>query len=209
MSFPGNHRLTREFLVRNTRFKIGRFTYGFETLTLVDFDSVSSVSFGSFCSIASHSTIFVADHRATHRPTAISTYPFGELFQDDLGATPELPPEELNSTKDGTISVGNDVWLGRGITILPGIRIGDGAIVSANSHVTKNVEPYAVVGGNSAVHKRFRFDEDIRELLCELRWWELPLEAIRSIKIDLWRAPDAARLRDLIAQFKNAERYVG
>ena len=77
--------------------------------------------------------------------------------------------------------VGNDVWIGQNVTILPGVHIGDGAIIGANSVVAKDVPPYSVVVGNPAEVKKYRFDEDTREFLLKLKWWDKDVEIIRKL----------------------------
>ena len=73
----------------------------------------------------------------------------------------------------GDIVIGNDVWLGRECVIMPGVTIGDGAIVAAYSVVTKDVEPYSVVGGNPAHLIKKRFDDELISLLLQWKWWDL------------------------------------
>ncbi len=77
--------------------------------------------------------------------------------------------------------IGNDVWFGRNCVVMPGVRIGDGAIVAAHSVVTKNVEPYCVVGGNPARFIKKRFDDELIELLLRLRWWDFAPEKLAEI----------------------------
>ena len=74
--------------------------------------------------------------------------------------------------------VGNDVWIGRESVILPGVHIGDGAIVAACSVVTRDVPPYTLAGGNPAREIRKRFDPELTGLLLELRWWDFPPERL-------------------------------
>ncbi len=78
----------------------------------------------------------------------------------------------------GDINVGNDVWIGYNATIMAGVTIGDGAIIATNSTITKDVEPYTIVGGNPAnlIKKRFN-DEKISKLLA-LKWWDWDLDKI-------------------------------
>jgi len=75
-------------------------------------------------------------------------------------------------------NVGNDVWIGFGSTIMPGVTIGDGAIIAAKSIVTKDVDPYTIVGGNPAKPIRQRFDSDKIELLLKLQWWDWSIKKI-------------------------------
>ncbi len=79
---------------------------------------------------------------------------------------------EFFETLDNTTVIGNDVWIGEGVTMANGIRIGDGAIIAANSHVVKDVPPYAIVGGNPAKIIKMRFDDKTVNRLIESRWWE-------------------------------------
>ena len=96
-----------------------------------------------------------------------STYPFNIFGGGWEKATPQI--EQLSLRGDTVI--GNDVWIGQYATILPGVKIGDGAIVAANATVTKDVAPYAIVGGNPAQLIRKRFDEETIETLLRLQWW--------------------------------------
>ena len=76
--------------------------------------------------------------------------------------------------------VGNDVWIGSDVTIMPGVRIGDGALIAAKSVVTRDVRPYAIVGGNPAEERRLRFAPEIVERLLALAWWNWPIERISA-----------------------------
>jgi virginiamycin A acetyltransferase len=78
----------------------------------------------------------------------------------------------------GDTVVGHDVWIGYGATIMPGVQIGNGAIVATKAVVTKDVEPFAIVGGNPAARIRYRFDEPTREALAEIAWWDWSAEKI-------------------------------
>lgn len=80
--------------------------------------------------------------------------------------------------RKGDTVVGNDVWLGRGCVVMPGVKIGDGAVVAAYSVVTRGVAPYTVVGGNPARFIKNRFDAELTELLLRFRWWDLPGEEL-------------------------------
>lgn len=123
---------------------------------------------GRFCSIA-FGTKFIMGP-ANHRIDSITTYPF-HVFG---GAWSEKTPEHFSQLPfKGDIIVGNDVWFGRECVIMPGIKIGDGAIIAAYSVVTKDVEPYSVVGGNPARFIKKRFNNELIELLLRLKWWDL------------------------------------
>lgn len=133
---------------------------------------VHDVSIGKFCSIARD--VLVQEYN--HPINRMSTYYIGKnLFK-------ESSRNELESK--GSIEIGNDVWIGAKVTILSGVSISDGAIVAAGSVVTKDVPPYAIVGGNPAKVIRYRFDENIIEELLKLRWWDWPVDRLnRNQKI--------------------------
>ena len=128
---------------------------------------------GKFCAIASGVRFVMGS--ANHRMCSISTYPF-HVFGGAWEA--HTPPHLSQLPFKGDTVVGNDVWLGRESVVLPGIHIGDGAIVAASSVVTRDVPPYTLVGGNPAREIRKRFDPELTELLLELRWWDLEPEQL-------------------------------
>ena len=132
---------------------------------------------GRFCSIASKTTFLMGP--ANHRTSSVTAYPFAVFG----GEWEEKAPPHLDQLpRKGDIVVGNDVWIGRESVIMPGVKIGDGSIVAAYLVVTKDVPPYSVVGGNPARFLKKRFeDEELIELLLELRWWDLPVEEITNL----------------------------
>lgn len=126
---------------------------------------------GKFCMIASDVTFIMGG--ANHLSTAISAYPFA-IFGNDWQHAMD---GKTYPVKGDTI-VGNDVWIGYKVTIMPGVKIGDGAIIASNATVTKDVAPYSIVGGNPATEIRKRFNEDqIKELLL-LKWWDWEIDKI-------------------------------
>jgi len=94
--------------------------------------------------------------------------------------------------------IGNDVWIGQYVTIMPGVKIGDGAIIAANSTVVKNVEPYSIVGGNPANMIKKRFDDGTIELLLKLQWWDWDEKKIFMNLEKLAFANDIATLTSLL-----------
>ena len=128
---------------------------------------------GKFCALASGVTFIMGP--ANHRTGSISTYPFSVFG----GAWAErTPPHMAQLPFKGDIVVGKDVWIGRNSVILPGVHIGDGAIVAAHSVVSRDVEPYTLAGGNPARMLKRRFDGELTALLLELRWWDFEPEAL-------------------------------
>lgn len=121
---------------------------------------------GKFCAIAEGVRFIM--NGAAHRMNGLTTYPFS-LFG---GGWEKTVPEITDLPYKGDTVLGNDVWLGLNVTVMPGVTIGDGAIVAANSTVVKNVEPYSIVGGNPAKLIRMRFEPDMVEALQRLRWWD-------------------------------------
>lgn len=129
---------------------------------------------GRFCSIACGARFLF--NSANHAMGSLSTYPF-PIFYEAWG----LERGEVASAWDnkGDIVVGNDVWIGYEAVILAGVTIGDGAIIGARAVVTRDVPPYAIVGGVPARIIRRRFPDEVIDRLEEIRWWDWPEERIR------------------------------
>ena len=87
------------------------------------------------------------------------------------------------------VVIGNDVWIGYGVFVLNNVTIGDGAIVAAGAVVTKDVPPYAIVGGVPARIIKYRFPESKVSKLLRLQWWDMPYEEIKN-HLDLFTEPD-------------------
>ena len=128
---------------------------------------------GKFCALAQGTTFIMGP--ANHRTGSASTYPFNAFGGAWTGATPDHMSQ---LPRKGDTVVGNDVWLGRECVVMPGVKIGDGAIVAAYSVVTRDVAPYTVAGGNPARFIKNRFDEELTGLLLRLKWWDLPPEEL-------------------------------
>lgn len=109
---------------------------------------------------------------------SLSTYPFPIFFEEW-----NLPLSEITTAWDnkGDIVIGNDVWIGYEAVIMSGVHIGNGAIIGTRAVVTKDVEPYTIVGGIPAKPIRKRFDKDTILKLESLRWWDLPYEQIKQL----------------------------
>ncbi len=142
---------------------IGRHTYGYYDTTFRVFMHGARIEVGAFCSIGPDVCILAGSEHVT---TRASTFPFEALLFD---------PKASNAGEaidKGVTTIGNDVWIGLGATILSGVVVGDGAVIGAGAVVSKEVAPYAVVAGNPAQVIRFRFDAETRRRLLLLRWWD-------------------------------------
>lgn len=130
---------------------------------------------GKFCSIACGTKFLF--NSANHTLGSLSTYTFPIFFEEW-----ELDPKNVADAWDnkGDIVVGNDVWIGFEAVILSGVKIGDGAIIGARAVVTKDVEPYTIVGGVPARPIRKRFDDKTIEELLRIRWWDQDAEKIKE-----------------------------
>ena len=128
---------------------------------------------GKFCQIAKGVEFIM--NGANHQMNAVSTFPF---FANGWGAP---PPKENDLPLKGDTVIGNDVWIGQNAVILPGVHIGDGAIIGANSVVSKNVEPYEIVAGNPIRTIRKRFDDEMISMLLEFQWWNKPYEEVARL----------------------------
>ena len=121
---------------------------------------------GKFCAIAKG--IEFVMNGANHRMQSVSTYPFNIMG----GGWENFKPTINDLPLKGDTVVGNDVWIGQNVTVMPGVHIGDGAIIAANSVVVKDVPPYCVAGGNPCRVIRQRFDEELIFYLIDLKWWD-------------------------------------
>ena len=130
---------------------------------------------GKYCSIACGAKFLL--NSANHTLRSLSTYPF-PIFYEAWGT----PVSEVSSAWDnrGDIVIGNDVWIGYEAVILSGVHIGDGAIIGARAVVTRDVEPYTIMGGVPAWPIRKRYDEETIQRLLALRWWDFPPEQMRK-----------------------------
>lgn len=127
---------------------------------------------GKFVQIA-HGVQFITSS-ANHQMDGFSTYPFA-VFGEPWASNYKAKWPNKGDTK-----VGNDVWIGHEALIMPGVSIGDGAIIASRSVVTKDVPPYTIVGGNPAKIIRRRFDDNTIAQLLEIKWWDWPIETISN-----------------------------
>jgi acetyltransferase-like isoleucine patch superfamily enzyme len=164
-------------------FEVGAYSY-------MHNGSLFNASIGRFCSIGKRFTTLQPNH-----PTDwISTHPFQYQALESIFRSPSesivYDYEKFEQLKRGSsnkkigCNIGNDVWIGSDVTILNGLTIGDGAIIGAGSLVTKNIEPYSIVGGNPAKVIKYRFDNHIVMELLEIKWWLYTLESLSGLPFD-------------------------
>ena len=128
---------------------------------------------GRFCSIACGAKFLFTS--ANHALRSLATYPF-PIFFEEWGLDRTRVADAWDNK--GDITVGSDVWIGYEAVVLSGVTIGDGAIIGARAVVTRDVPPYAIVGGVPARLIRKRFDDKTVETLLRLKWWDWPSEKI-------------------------------
>ena len=160
---------------------------GFERNVLYNYGT-DRLLIGKFCAIATHVKFIM--NGANHKLDGISTYPFpifGHGWETAMDKLIHLPSK-------GDIQVGNDVWIGYESLIMPGVTIGDGAVIAARSVVVKDIPPYTIVGGNPASLIKQRFSDEAIAQLLEIRWWDWPIDQItRNIHLIMEGDIDALR----------------
>ncbi|CAL9595871.1 CatB-related O-acetyltransferase [Streptomyces sp. enrichment culture] len=179
---PGHERVVfLKPLITSPSIEVGEFTYYDDPDAATDFErrnvlyayGPEKLVIGRFCAVASGTRFLMAG--AEHPTMGVSTYPFtmfgGEWTDRTLDLVTGMPSR-------GDTVVGNDVWFGYGATVMPGVRIGDGAIIAAGAVVTADVPPYTVVGGNPARPIRQRYGDADVALLLEAAWWDWPVDVI-------------------------------
>jgi virginiamycin A acetyltransferase len=169
--------------VSNPNIVIGDYTYyddpdnseNFERNVLYHYPFIGDkLIIGKFCALAQGVKFIM--NGANHKMSGLSTYPFsifGNGWEKVMPRPGELPYK-------GDTIVGNDVWIGYQSLVMPGVRIGDGAIVAAQSVVVSDVPPYTVVGGNPAKPIKQRFPANVAEALSAIAWWDWPAEKITA-----------------------------
>ncbi|AXH08857.1 type B chloramphenicol O-acetyltransferase [Malaciobacter halophilus] len=151
-------------------------------------DDVDKLRIGKFCSIGSGASFIMAGNQG-HNAKWISTFPF--FYQDN-----ELFLKAKDAfTKAGDTVIGNDVWIGSEAMIMPGVNIGHGAIVGSKALVTKDVEPYSVVGGNPAKEIKKRFSKEDINILLEIKWWDWDKKYLKNA-IEILCSEDISKLHN-------------
>jgi virginiamycin A acetyltransferase len=150
----------------NKYIELGKYSYiSTDTFDFFWPDIHSKVIIGNFCSISSGLKIYFGGN---HRIDRVTTFPFGIKNSDIFN---KFDGSGHPAISKGPITIGNDVWIGTNVTILAGVKIGDGAVIAGESVVTKNVEPYSVCGGNPGKFIKYRFTEEQRNKLLQIKWW--------------------------------------
>ena len=181
--------------ITNPNIMVGDFTY------IADSDFESHVThfypwsrdklmIGKFCQIAAGVEFVMND--ANHKMNAVTTFPFYTLEGWEMNI-----PDPSEMPFKGNTVIGNDVWIGQNAVILPGVHVGDGAIIGASSVVGSDVAPYTIVIGNPAKVLRKRFDDELIRLLLKFKWWDKSIEEINAL-IPILTSSDLEKVREEI-----------
>ena len=158
------------------RVKVGKGTYGTLNIDVASMpENLKNLTIGNFCSIGEGVKFLLNVDHPVH---TISTYPFKVRYLESV------PNEAISK---GDIQIDDDVWLGYGATILSGVHIGQGAVVAAGAVVTKDVPPYAIVGGVPAKIIKYRFEPELIESLLTVDYSKLDDDTIRTHEADLYQ----------------------
>lgn len=184
-------------IITRKNIEVGDYTYyddvddplAFENNVLYHFDMLGDkLIIGKFCALASGVKFIM--NGANHQIDPISTFPFA-IFENGWEKINEGVDLAKKYPHKGDTVIGNDVWIGFEATLMPGIKVGNGAVIASKSVVTKNVPDYAIVGGNPAKVIRMRFDEATIARLLRITWWDWPadkitehLHIINSVDVD-------------------------
>jgi virginiamycin A acetyltransferase len=162
----------------------------------------AKVIIGNFCSIGDNLKVYLGNG-VGHDINFVSTYPFGYT-------NTEVFPNVVNTSRNtnGNVIINNDIWIGENVTLMSGINIRNGAVIAANSHVVKNVEPYSVVGGNPAQHIKYRFTKEQIEALLKIEWWNWTIDKINKYThlLSSYNIDDfivASKLEDILDQLSS------
>jgi phosphonate metabolism protein (transferase hexapeptide repeat family) len=142
---------------------------------VVNDSDIAYATIGKFCSIAAMTRINPGNHPMWRASQSHFTYRASSYFRGEADEA-----ELFAWRRSHRVTIGHDVWIGHGAIVLPGRNIGDGAVIAAGAVVTKDVAPYALVGGNPARPIRARFPADIAARMQALAWWDWPHDKLRE-----------------------------
>ena len=173
---------------------VGNYTYG--SINCMTWGCGNEIlKIGNLCSIAQEVMFILNDHYTNH----VSSYPFKSKMQLGDGG--------IDANPKGNIIVRDDVWIGYRSTILSGVEIGQGAIIAAGSVVTKNVPPYAIVGGNPAKVIKFRFSERIISKMMSLDFSLVSKEVAEKCLKELYLDITEENVDEVVNTIKNYQGY--
>lgn len=159
-------------IIKHSYCKFGDYTYG--KPNIIRWGDDGSLIVGKYCCISESVTFLLS---ADHRMEWVTSYPFvSGKIQKQLKW---MKPQPYIKSK-GDIIVENDVWIGYDATILPNIKICNGAVIGAKAVVTKDVLPYEIVAGNPAKHIAYRFPQEVIDALLKIKWWDWNIKKIRD-----------------------------
>lgn len=195
---------TRNFKIQGGAIEFILITVGSGSYIInADIQSVGTnhhIFIGRFCSVANHATFLLG---LNHDYNCVTTYPIrnskasvGLLGGPDYWRDIPYPFVNQNHYQ---IIIGNDVWIGNNVTMMGGVRIGNGAVIGANSTVTKDIPPYAIAVGSPAKVIRYRFDDETIHKLDTIKWWNWPAEKIRE------NAPFLEHTEEFVEKFYSPE----
>lgn len=198
--------ITLDKQVIQPNIRVGRFSYysgyyhghSFDDCArfILPDEGADKLIIGSFCSIGSGAAFIMAGNQG-HRSDWVSSFPF--FWMPDVAA---FEGAKNGFRAAGDTVVGHDVWIGSEAIVMPGLRIGDGAVIAARAVVTRNVEPYTIVGGNPAAPIRKRFGDDDIAALLRMQWWDWSDEQLREA-MPLLCSEDIAGLHEMWSRVKS------
>lgn len=162
-------RAAEKIRLQYPRYTVGVGTYGIPEV--LEFGDDTVLRIGSYTSIAAGVRILLGGE---HRTDWLTTYPFPAMIKG-LEDIKDYAPSK------GDVVIGSDCWICAGAMILSGVTIGHGSIIAAGAVVTRDVAPFSVVGGNPCKFIRWRFEDDVRQLLLDAAWWDWPMDEVKAL----------------------------